>query len=313
MPAFNFNSAPLGDLGIGTYYAIVVSALPLVSAATIANLSIPPAFPPFILQSQTLTVSKWTFADFTFANFAYPSNLYGVVVARRIGSSPATTDPLINFSPFVNTLGQEFLMPAGSYAIPVTFGALGAMQITPVYRYSSGVYVAGGDGGYPRGLIYLMGTKNNTLAFNNPVTRGMLTTMDYQGNPADYLTDRLGSIGTVSDYSRGIDFLSNRVRVGNFAFRGDTNGNYVTYALMGSNNLPSQSLSSIAVNSSTGWTALGSITAGSNSYGGVATSLDPVTFWRYLRITATVYAGENHLAEVEFYNSTIESPIINIG
>jgi hypothetical protein len=308
MPSFNFNSAPLESLATGTYYATVVTATPIPANSTVADLTQPSGFTPYTLTGLSFT-SNWTFDDFTFPEFTYNQAPRGIVIAKQVGGSPASSDPLINYSPFVNSLNQETPLSLGTYFIPVDFTSKGAITLQQVYRYESGSYVPGANGGFPHGLIYLLGTRNNTQSYLNP-SGGIQfkTVISRAKGTAYYLTDRNTAVAGSSNELTAIyfDFGEARIRFGSIAVHFTSSFSPNTTTIYASNSLIS-GFELAQLQGTAQWTAIGSIP---NSGGGgsprVGAVTDQSTYWRYLKIESLTGP-----AEIEFYDSTIETPYLN--
>jgi hypothetical protein len=318
MPSFTFNSAPVNSLGTGTYYVVPVTTLPVAGDATVANLSIPAGFSPVILSGLSLSSTTWTFSDTAIPVFTYPNALVGLVIAKQDGGSPASTDALVNFSSFVNANGQEYTLAAGTYSIPISFGANGAMSIRPVWRYSSGSYVGGAMGGFPPGLLYLIGTQNNTQTFQNPAMTEHLAVINIHNvtysstvQTETQLTDRstqLASNGTLTTLA--LDFQQGRIRVGTVGVRSDGAVASNAGTLYGSNYL----VGGFDVNGVTNnaeWTNIGTLGVPVNGNWTLNAATDSTNYYRYIKL---VYngTGASSMSQVEFYDSTLETPYQNI-
>jgi hypothetical protein len=307
MTTFLFNSAPFQNFPTGNYYAVVVTAIPLITHSLRSDLAEPLGAAPVALTGKIYTATKLSFNNFNFPTFNYTSQLYGMVILQQIGAAPAPTDPLISYTSFRNSVGQNFIAPVGTYTIPVRFGPAGAITINNVYRYTSGAYITGANGGFPFGAIYLMGTKNNTIPYASPEGSSIFQTLGASSNAAaNWLTDRAAGNGSFES-AIGINFGTGRIRVGVFAIRDSAThgGGDIDFNLYGSNDLAG-GFSVGGINNAANWTALaaGVISGGANWYGVAAT--DQVSYWKYLKLTAP-FNQTNFMTEIEFYESTIES------
>lgn len=308
MPAFIFNSAPTGNFATSNYYLVPVTATPLITNTTRANVAEVAGFTPVLLSNKVVSPSSLTFDDYTIPAFTYPLTVFGLVLVEKVGmSAPTSTDAVVSYVPFTNSLGQEFTASPGTFSIPVDFGVDGAIKIQGVYRYSSGAYVNGANGGLPNGIITLMGTRNNTVAFANPHNTTKLSVINGTGGLVDTLTDRVNG-NSIGSAVWGFDFLTGRIRVTDLGVRSDNLA--IPFTWHGSNNLTA-GFTAAGLVVSGDWTLLASGTTIANDWR-ILTSSDVTTFWRYLKLTPNSLSNGQYYREVEFYNSTIESTTLNI-
>lgn len=320
MSNFIFNAAAAAlavatlDLGTGNYYAHLVTTTPLPTDSTVANLVVPTVsgYAPSVLTGLSDNSQRWTFDSFAFPKYTFVATPpVGVVICKRAGASPAASDQVICYSDFLNSVGQVILTPVGAYLISLSFGANGAINKAYRYQYSSGAYVAGADGGYPKGLIYLIGTKNNTTAFVNPSGTSSLKFIDSSSSIVTAMSDRAANfqVGLTSYF--GLSLQNNRIRFGQIGFLVAAGNTVASYNVFASNNLPGD-LAGSEVASPSNWTSLGSITLTANQWN-LFTPSDTSTYWKYLRVATPVVGGNiGFCVEMEFYNSSILSPTQNI-
>jgi hypothetical protein len=317
MSNFIFNAAAAAltaatlDLSTGNYYAHLVTTTPQPTDSTVANLVLPTisGYVPTVLTGLNDNGQRWTFDNFTFPRYVFAATPpVGVVICKRSGASPAASDQVICYSDFLNSIGQVILTPVGAYLISLSFGASGAIDRAFRYQYSSGAYVAGANGGYPSGLIYLMGTNNNTSSFTNPAP-GKLIVHEVGTGANNSFTDK-SSLFAGFHQSIALDFGSNQVGVGDFGYLLVSDPVVDPVTIFGSNNMPIWDDINIVDNSN--WTSLATVSALTNSAGRgtwVIASVTNQTHWRYLKWETPGSVGAY---EFELYNSSILSPNQNL-
>lgn len=298
------------DLSAGNYYAHVVTTAPDATNTTVADLALPTVsgYAPANLTGLSLNLARWTFADFTFPKYVFVTAPIGVVFCKRSGASPAAADQIICYLDFANSIGQTIALIPGSYGINISLGANGAIKFENFYQYSSGVFVDSEP--VPKGLIYLIGSNNNTVAFTNPVPSKITILHSVNGltQPSIYdRTNRTIEAGAVeSNVMLALDLGNLKIRVGKFRYRViAATGSFGSERLYGSNVVPDfptnglntsfyTLLSDLDVLPSNGWME---ITCSSQ------------TPYRYL-----LFQKGNGFAipEIEFYESTVYSPTLNI-
>jgi hypothetical protein len=310
---FNWADAALSattlDLSTGTYYAHIVTTQPSLTDTTVANLVLTSAagYTGQLLTNMVYTTQKWSFDNFSFPRYIFATlPPVGMVICKRIGASFASTDPVICYSDFVNAVAQVITGQVGVYVLSQQFMVSGAISFTYRYQYTSGAYAAGTGSGVPFGLIYLMGTANNTVSFANPVPSKIISIATSTVNDLTP-TNRIASGGLI-DKDLAFDFGARTVKVGDFGYLlGGASSQSVT--IYGSNSLPAWNTTELANNSN--WTAIASTTAATNNSVGwkLATSSSS-TYWRYLRMSTQ--SAPMYMYEIELYNSTILSPNQNM-
>jgi hypothetical protein len=297
------------DLSTGTYYAHLVTSTPLLTDTTVANLVLPTSagYAGKLLTNMVYTTQKWSFDNFSFPRYTFATlPPIGMVICKRVGASFASTDPVICYSDFVNSLAQVILGQVGIYVVSEEFTASGAISFAYRYQYSSGSYINGANGGVPFGLIYLLGTANNTTSFSNP-SPTKLPSLGSSGSVQALITDRSIS-GSANSADTAWDFGNKSVRVGNFGYTHNQSLS-TPVVIYGSNNLPSWSSTEIINNAN--WTQLATVAPSVNTT--IGWHIIPVsssTYWRYLRFSAG--SSGIGLNEIELYNSSIISPTQNL-
>jgi hypothetical protein len=313
---FIFNAAAAAlvaatlDLSTGNYYAHLVTAAPALTDSTVANLVLSTAsgYAPTALTGLSDNSQRWTFDSFTFPRYIFAvTPPVGVVICKRAGASPVSSDQIICYSDFLNSIGQVIATPVGAYAMVLTFGTSGAINKLYRYQYNSGAYVAGANGGIPFGLIYLLGTANNTTTFTNPSPL-KLPSLGIGGTAQALITDR-NSGGTANSTDTAWDFGNKAVRVGDFGYLHQSAVS-TPVTIYGSNNLPG-GLTAADITNNANWTQIATVSAVVNTTAGwhLATSSSS-TYWRYLRFSSG--SSTIGLNEIELYNSSIISPTQNL-
>lgn len=312
--AFSFTSAPISTLSTGTYCAFPVSSIPSPSSVTTSEVNTVPGFEPVILQNRQLLSTGLVFSDFQYPFFNYTVDTVGYCVARLVGSAPSIADKLICFNGYQNALDQDIITPPGAFSNSFSLDpAKGVLELIPAYRYTSGALGTPAPAAFPQGLIYLLGTRNNTIAFANPATDTRLYAWRASdGSLFNGIYDRTnGNDGALNHI---LDTRINRIRVGKILVR--VNANALTgVTWYGSNSIPELSLTTGTVNEvyndTSEWTAL---TTPTNCPPNAWTSLqsnDTTTFWNYLKYECTGNTN-NSITTVEFSESTWQSTKINM-
>jgi len=316
MSNFIFSSAAAGlqagtlDLSTGNYYAHIVTSVPVLNNTTVADLVLPTTtgYTSAALTGLSYNANRWTFANFTFPKYLFAAIPTGVVICKLSGATPAATDIIICYSDFNNSIGQVLTLVVGNYLVNLTFGVNGAINFLYRYRYSSGAFVTGEA--IPKGSLFMIGSKNNTVAFSNPFMAAQTNVNSDQNgaNAQDLrLTDR--SISQSAYYGKvALDFGSRAIRVGDFRFNMGAVSSGAGLSLFGANNL--DAFNSLNVNDSTKWTLIGS-TANPGSPGCFSIPVTNQTYWQYIKFQTNTLSADLPLTELEFYNSQVLSPTIN--
>jgi len=300
------------DLASGTYYAHLVESAPANSATAVSNLTVSTAtgYIPQSLTGKSLTGGVWTFGQVDFPTYNFPNPLVGVVICKQAAASPSPSDRVVSFSLFKNAAGANVVVPVSTTKIPHTFGTDGAIKLQNVYAYTSGSY----SGVFPdtNGLLYLLGTSNNTQTYANPIT-SKINAMG-GGTPSNS-TDRDSATIVSNALSLALDFSGasgtkgRKIRVSSLRLVAAVNayGNSGTVTLSGSNSLPA--FTTAYINDDNYWTALASGNIDFNLSASNLNSSDTATYWRYIRVSGSKALD---FREIEFYNSTISSPDLNM-
>jgi len=314
MPSFVFDSAPVAAFPIRDYYLVVVETIPLITDTVRNQLVEPAAFPIYNLTGKTVTPGvSMTFTDFTLPSFTYPNAVRGVVICQRHPTNaPSGADSVVSFTPFSDHNGLDVVLPAGTFRIQIAWPLTGAIRLADVYRYTCGSYVHGANGGLPFGIMYLMGTVNGTLGYVNPSATGarkLVNILGSDGTIPAALFDRLSSVFSTAS-AIGLDFGLQRIRVGKIGFNNAGSPN--TWEVYASNDIPG-GFSAATINGTAPWTLIMnpySITTETGYLTVPGNSLDTSTYWRYLKLLRTS-GSNNQLREIEFWESTIETPYAN--
>lgn len=295
---FTFTPANTLDLSTGTYYAHIVNSIPSDSATTVANLTITDAinYQPKILTGLVYTIRMWTFDNFAFPTYTYNTAPTGIVICKQIGSSPSSTDPIISYGDFFNILYQSIQITIGRYALSVEFPVFGILQFKDYYKYTSGAFI--NNEPTPKGLIYMLGSRNDTQAFISPRYN---TILDINSTSTLDLIDRSNGSGVVDDL-HAYEFGSRRIQVGIWAYR-QPQVTGTTWTIWGSNTYNSGPL-----DIPSDWTPLGS----SSSYdvGWNFVTCNNPKLWKTIKITAGGDTG--FINQIEFYNSSMYSTHQNL-
>ena len=177
------------------------------------------------------------------------------------------------------------------------------------YRYTSAAFA--NTETVPKGIFWLLGSENNTAAFSNPTPAKVGTfyrteTGSYTDINLPDFADRTLNV-TVTVKTVAFDFKVNRIKVGTVGVYTLGAGSN-TIAIYGSNT--ATNLDYINTANASLWTSLGSVTG--YSAGWVLINSSNLTKWRYLKLEMNT-SPDFQFNEVEFYNSTIYSPYLNLN
>jgi hypothetical protein len=178
------------------------------------------------------------------------------------------------------------------------------------YQYNSGAYAVTPGVSVPSGLLYLIGTSNNTTAYSNPIPGKMLGKSSAPESGAELLLDRsvFGLPYPVTYFF--FDFGVNKIRPGTLGYFVSNGASALSAVrIYGANTLPVPSWEQATLINTANWTLLTenqSPTIDNDNWG--FTSSSDLRFWRYLRF----FVGAAQIGEFELYDSSIISPTINI-
>lgn len=311
MANFVFNSASAAlqantlDLSTGSYYAHIVTATPILSNSTVNNLVLPSTsgYAATVLTGLSYTSTRWTFANFAFPKYLFASAPVGVVICKRSGATPVTTDVVICYSAFFNSIGQPITLTTENYLINLQFGVSGAINFLYRYQYSSGAFATGEP--TPKGSLFMMGSKNNTTSFVNPFTPSQISCVNANNaTTVTTLTDR--AVSPQAAFTRAaFNFGSRSIRIGIFGFFTANTGDTVQVYGAGSN----LTFDSVNVADNTKWTLLGSMTVTTSGWNFITTT--DQTYWQYAKIETTSLSITLQLRQIEFYSSNVLSPTVD--
>jgi hypothetical protein len=289
------------DLSTGNYYAHLVTTAPALGHTTVADLVLPTTggYTGTPLTGLSYNATRWTFDSFSFPKYAFASAPTGVVICKRAGTNPANTDGIICYSDFNNSIGQTISLQVGAYVVNLQFGTNGAINFSYRYQYSSGAYANTED--VPKGLIYLIGTKNNTQSFASPSGAAILVS----GNPSENVFDRnvVTTNSISSNFSLRLDFGVLQIKPGKLGIYNRASGTGSTVIVKASNvnNL---------WNDSANYTILATLANAPNwGFNWLLVDCNTSSYWQYLKIDTN---QPHAISEIEFYESSILSPTANI-
>jgi hypothetical protein len=312
--AFAFDSAQLDQLNSGTYCVFPVSAIPSRSNVTSGNVSSVPGFVSVILTGRQTLATGLVFNAFNFPYFNYTVDTVGFCLARLVGSSPSPSDRLVAFSAYRNALDQDIVTPPGAFANSFNVDAIkGLLELVSVYRYTSANLGIPAPATFPLGLIYLAGTRNNTVTFANPVgATKMQAWRAADGSNLSGIYDR--ATGNDGQTDHILDMRLNRIRLGKALVRGNTNA-FQGATWWGSNTIDELSLTAANTPTlfadSSKWTQLTTgVTIPANTWVS-SQSNDNQTFWNYLKFSTDSNIA-NAVTVIEFGESTFQSTTVNM-
>jgi hypothetical protein len=300
---FTFPPFNTANLSTGTFYAHLVTTIPNINNTLVSDLvlSVASGYTPVLLSGVALTATKWSANNITFPIYNFTTPVVGVVICKQVGTTPANTDPILAYSDLANSLSQNVTSGNGNVNLFVDVATNGMVTYTDNYIYSSGSNAL--DQSVPYGLIYMLGTTNNTGSYINPLTSAKIIASTEAGSSsAGFDRSLVSSTNLRQNY--GFDFTKFTVRVGGFAVYVMTTSTNVI--LWGSN---SPSAWNTAYSSNTGWTALTTATPLIANQWTTLTSTND-SYWKYLRLSSN--NSDISLQEIEMYNSFILSPTANM-
>lgn len=172
MTNFIFNTA-LSEISSGAiafpgdnFYAVLTNGVPLISSNTRAALS-EVGSPSAELTGKNYTSGVFSSDPALFTNQTF-SAATGVVLVKRLGSTPSTSDRVISYSHLFNSSSAPLSLNLSSELMAVYPNAsTGWVNVINVFVYNSA-----GRGGLAMnvstdGVYYLLGTRNNTVAFDS--------------------------------------------------------------------------------------------------------------------------------------------------
>lgn len=311
--AFAFDNAPLTELSIGNYCAFPVSEIPAKSAVLAADVANIPGFVPVVLTGRNLTATGWLFDNFSYPFFNYTTNTVGFCVARMISGAPSPSDKLVCFNGYTNALDQDIVTPPGAFANAFTVAApYGLLRQVPAYRYTAGSIAQPALATVPQGLMYLAGTRNNTVAWATPVDNTRCSVWRaIDGGNAGELYNR--AIANTSTPDHILDMRTNRIRVGQIWVRCGVALNNVTW--WGSNSIEEGEINSgntsAIYNDNSRWTQItNSVNLPAVTWT-LITTTNNTTFWGHLKFNSA--NTSNGVQEIEFGASTFQSTTINMA
>lgn len=312
--SFIFNSANNNiiagslDLFNGTFNLYVVKNIPVSTSNTVSNLSLFSNISPIEL-TNNFTTNSWSFLSTVIPLYTYNTQPVGFVISKQLSTNPSASDPIIYFSEFTNSLGQIIIYSTGFYRIIVNFSTTGVISFSNTNEYFSGTFI--NSEATPKGVIYLLGSNNNTAPFINPTPLKLNT---YFRNSAG-TTSAFGSLAftnrnnATSSLSKWVmvDCLNKKIKVKTAGvFLGTSSAGTLT--LFGSNTLSAFDLANLT--DATKWTSLGSIVAPTASSWNFINCTD-LNYYQYLKYEM-VSGADIQINQIEFYSSSILSSSLNL-
>jgi hypothetical protein len=313
MASFTLPSLETQDISTGTFYAHIVDTIPGDSTISVSQLDISDAigYAPVELTGMTYSNVKWDFDDITFPSFYFNTIPVGVCICKRVGLANSSSDPVITFLDFVNILKQPLILTVGRYSIALTFPDTGVVRFNQYYQYNSGAFA--NTEFAPKGLIYLLGTRNETQAYQNPLGTALLgyTSSNF---PDSFINDYFsrtanGNTNTGGNVKIAFNFGSRRIRVGTIGIRNiNAAGVGAGFTVYGSNTAPNVSVTTTPTAAPTLWTTIATGTFGVINTWSFATSSN-TTYWKNIAIEVV---GGASIEEIEFYDSSMYSTDPNL-
>lgn len=294
MTSFLFSSASTENLSTGTFYLHLVNSVPSASYTTANQLNISDAinYTPVILTGLIYDTKRWTFSDCTFPAFTFNTVPVGVVICKRLSSNPSPSDSIFYYADIANVLNQNFILTTGKYSISIAFPKRGVLVFSNYYQYYAGNYSPKET--IPKGLMYLLGTRNDTQSHTSPLNNAFID--NYYSSSCDLFNRNMDNI-VISQDKYSFNFGSRRIQVGTVAFwTRDTRDQY--WSIYGSNTYVFGSL-----DIASDWTLLAS---SNNTVAGINFMISTnTTYWKNVKLVSSDRFGV--LQEIEFYNSSMYS------
>jgi hypothetical protein len=307
---FNWANSAIANATLNlssNYYAHLVTTVPAFGHSTVADLVLPAVsgYASTALTGLSHNATRWTFNSFDFPKYAFVSAPTGVVICKRNGASPANTDGIICYSDFNNSLEQAIQLSIGTYVVNLQFTSNGAINFSYRNQYLSGAYA--NTESVPKGIIHLIGSKNNTVAFTNPFNSSTATCI-FSGilTGAEWLTNRSPTVFTNSMSRCALDFGIYFVKVGTLGFFNNISMTG-TIELWGANNLPV--FNSTYIDTSSNWSLLGSAINPTSGWNFISSANN--NYWQYLKLITSDGSFLLSSTEIELYSSSVLSPTVN--
>lgn len=297
------------DLLNGVFDLYIVNATPASNNTTVNNLTLS-SLPVFSL-SNNFTSTKWSFVDTTLPLHTYSVAPVGFVISKRSSSSPQVTDRVIYFSEFYNSIGQVVTYSTGLFRINITFKSTGLIAFNATNEYFSGSYI--NTEAVPKGIVYLLGTNNNTIPYVNPQPSKIGSRYKYSGGTGvsgATSTNRNNADFSGTAISRAtFYFYDNQIRLGVFGYNSSIS-NAVGLTIYGSNSLLEHT--DAEIDNTSYWTTLGTISSIATGMNFITSNND--TYWTYLKLESNDAVTDNIIfGELEFYSSSIISSSLNLA
>lgn len=307
------------NLASGTFYLHLVTAVPSISVTDVSQLSLAtgPTYAPTILSGLSYASGVWNFSEALIPSYDNTgANIVGFVICKQAGGSPASTDVPIVFSLLQSDTGAYITLDPNNEQLKIKFNPAGILKAVNTYAYTCGAYATPFD---TNGIIYKLGTKNDTQSYTNP--NCVYTLYPNSTSIAELYSDRsqdnYSPIGGTYGRMLGLDFgasggYNRQLRMGKLLIGIYESQGNPTFTIEGTNSVPSinNMYTSVGIN----WSPVGSFTVPSQNFGSIGWYLFTINdnnYWRYFRIFSN--SGFVHLSEIEFYESTISTATLNLG
>jgi hypothetical protein len=293
-----------------TFYGVLVTATPSILATTRSGLT--EVGSPTPLTNQTF-VSGIFSSDPAQFNLFSGTGVNGIVICKRAGSSPATSDRPVSYSNLYNSSNNLIVLNPASEEVIVLPGSSGWFERQTNYIYTSGSRGGAALNAVNDGIVYLMFTNNNTTAWSDqtltkfPTSRAQSTAYvsaaaASAASPFKRSSDGNGQLAGTSGGtpSKGVISLAagRKIKIGTLAIKTFEDGN--NYVLSASN----FNISTPAdVFDEAKWEALGTYATSSTL---IDRSVNSSTYYQYFRFVPV--SGDVSLKQVEFFDSSIYSP-----
>jgi hypothetical protein len=300
------NEIQSGTLDIlnGQFDISFVTVPPIPSNIVISNLTLSSLPSTPLVNNSTSNI--WSYQNIILPLNSYSVAPIGFVISKRSSANFDSNNRVIYYSEFTNSIGQPITYTPGLYRINVNFNSSGLINFNATNEYFSGAYAATEP--VPKGLIYLLGTNNNTVAFVNPDPTKFVSRYLFGGGTGQSgtgNTDRnAANFGGTPIRRLTFSFINRRVRLGQLGFiLGSASSIPIT--LSATNDITVFNETNIAAAT---WTTLS--TLATRVVGWNFMNSTDLNYWQYFKIEL----GSDNFdpSEIEFYNSSILSSTLNL-
>lgn len=291
------------------FYAVFTSTTPAASALTRADLT-QVGSPSAPLANKTYSSGVFSSDPASFFGVTMTAAV-GIVLVKRLGSSPANSDRVISYSDLYNGLNNALTITTSAENVYVyPDDVAGWINVTTAY-----VYQAGGRGGLSLsassdGIYYLLGTQNGTVTYDQSNANLRIRQLGGNGSliaDGNHVTKRSSAgdvdFGLYSNRSFVIKTPGRRIKIGKAAMLFNLGG--LTFNIRGSNYQGTWDAASIADLSNSTLIYTGTYSTALTDY-----VINSTTYYE-----SFIFVGDPSgysLTQLEFFDSKIYSLTANM-